>query len=156
MWTFRIASSLYDKAEDVINSIINNSDKNNELHLLLARVKYNKQQLEESEKWCLQAIKINKLDAEAHYLLATILFEQGRDKDAIASIKRSLFLEPDYVLAYYLLGNIFQMVGDINESKKNFDNALRSLSKLNHEDIIVESDGLTAGRLEEIIYSIKK
>jgi len=54
-----------------------------------------------------------------------------------------------------LLGNISTKMGKIKESKKHFKNALKSLAKYNSEEILAASDGLTVGRLEEIINSIQ-
>jgi chemotaxis protein methyltransferase CheR len=104
---------------------------------------------------CLQAIKLDKVDAGSHYLLATVFNEQGKIDEAINSINNTLFLEPDFALGHFFLGNISMNAKRKNESKKHFSNALKSLDKLKPDEIIAESEGLTAGRLVEIINSLK-
>lgn len=120
----------------------------------MARIKADKGKLEASEKLCFQAIKLDKVSAEAYYLLSTILSEQGKTKEAISSLNNTIFLDPDFVLGHFLLGNISLKTGKKTEQKKHFRNALRSLDKLKPEKILYELDGFTAGRLTEIINSI--
>jgi len=52
-----------------------------------------------------KAIAADKLDAGLHYLLATILQEQGAIEQAVAAFKRSLYLDQNFVLAHFALGN---------------------------------------------------
>ncbi len=152
-------AGLYNEVEKSVNKAIknNNQDCKSSI-LLLARVKANKGQLDESEKLCLHAINIDKVDAKAHYLLATVQSEQGKINEAIKSLNNTLFLEPDFALGHFLLGNILSNNGGggLNKSKQHYRNALKSLAKLKHDDILAESDGLTAGRLTHIINSLDK
>jgi chemotaxis protein methyltransferase CheR len=72
---------------------------------------------------------------------------------ALRSFKRALYLDPNFVLVHVALGNLTQQQGRFKESKKHFANALSLLGAYRHEDILPESDGMTAGRLREIIQS---
>jgi chemotaxis protein methyltransferase CheR len=100
-----------------------------------------------------QAIAADKLNAELHYLRAIILQEQGMVSEAIESLKRTLYLDPNMVLAHFRLGNLNLKQGKSKESRKYFNNALELLSQYNPDDIVPESDGFLAGRLMEIIRS---
>ena len=53
-----------------------------------------------------------------------------------------------------MLGNLKLKLGDIKGSKICFKNVLGILSSHNPEDVIEGSDGMTAGRLAEIIDSM--
>lgn len=145
----------FDEAEELTENVIYSNFKNkNPYILLLARIKANKGQLDESEKLCLEAISIDKVNAEAHYLHATILSEQGKVNEAINALNRTLFLDPDFALGHFLLGNISSNIGKKAEGKKHFNNALKSLAKLKHDEILAETDGLTVGSLSELINSV--
>ena len=124
--------------------------------MLLARIKANKGLLIESEKLCLDAILMDKVDAKAYYLLATVLSEQGKFDKALETLNKTLFLDPDFVLGHFLIGNIFLNENNKTESKKHFNNAIKCLVKLNQDEVLDESDGITAGRLKDIINSIKE
>ncbi len=144
----------YDKVEELTDSVINSNIKDRKPYILLmARIKANKGLLEESEKLCLQAIDLDKIDAESHFLHATILSEQGKVAEAVKSLNKTLFLDSDYALGHFLLGNITSNNGKKAESKKHFSNALKSLAKLNYDETLEEADGLTAGGLAELINS---
>lgn len=145
---------LYDEAENLIEENLEYETKNKkELILLLARIKANKGLLVESEKLCLRAIDSDKVDEEAYYLLATIQSELGKTNEAIESLNKTLFLNPDFSLGHFLLGNILMNQGNKAECKKHFKNTLSSLEKLKPDELIVESDGITVNRIKEIIKS---
>jgi len=96
-------------------------------------------------------IPIYKFNPGCYYLLALIFQEQGEIEEAISSLNRSIYLDPDYVLAHYTLGNIILRNGNFKKAEKHFDNALSILNRYKEEDILPDSDGVSAGRLIEII-----
>jgi chemotaxis protein methyltransferase CheR len=113
-------------------------------------------ELDEALALCEKAIAENKLDSGMHYLRAIILQEQNSEAEAIASIKRAIYLNPDFVLANFVLGNLLVRRGNRRGGKRYFENVLALLSKFGREEILPESDGLTAGRLREIVYATMK
>ena len=121
---------------------------------MMAKTKANLGKMKEAESWCLKGISINKLDPILHYLFATILQETGNDDKAIEELKMTIYLDPEFVLAYFLLGTLLSKKGDSVAGKKAFKNALISLSKYSNEDILPESDGISVVRFREIINSI--
>jgi len=122
---------------------------------LLARVHANQGKLSEALEWCEKAIASDKLNPGSHYLLATILQERGRFEEAAISLKRVLYLDQNFVLAHFALGNLTRLQGKLRESEKHFQNALSLLSAYRQENILPESEGITAGRLKEIITTME-
>lgn len=146
---------LFEKSEKIIHSIPEGEKTNNyNKLLLLARIYANKGKLVESEKLCLEAINIDKVNANAHYLYATILNEQGKNSEAVTSLNKALYLSPDFALGHFLLGNISLSNNNKTASKKHFENALKCLKKQKSDEQLDESDGITVGRLTAIIKSI--
>ncbi|HAZ02203.1 MAG: hypothetical protein A2W95_05490 [Bacteroidetes bacterium GWA2_40_14] len=125
-----------------------------EEQLALIRAYTNQGKLIEAINTCEKVIETNKTDPRSHYLYATILQENNRLDDAIASLKRAIYLNPDFVLAYYLLGNICKQQGNVITAKKYFEITSSILNKCNQDDILFESEGLTIGRFREIISTI--
>jgi chemotaxis protein methyltransferase CheR len=111
----------------------------------------NQGRLSEAAEWCRKAIAADKLDPGQHYLLAMIQQEQGQEEDAAQSLMRALYLAPDFVLAHYALGVLRQSQGQHTESQRHFNNALASLHAHPPDEILPEADGMSAGRLMEII-----
>lgn len=123
---------------------------------LLARSCANQGKLAEALEWCEKAVAAEKLNPGFHYLHATILQEQGQAEEAVIALKRALYLDQNFVLAHFSLGNVTRQQGRTKESDKHFNNAIRLLSGYSQEDILPESDGITAGRLLEIIASMNE
>lgn len=112
-------------------------------------------QLAEAIQWCEKAITANKLNPAAHYLLATIHQELGQSEIAMQSLMRTLYLEPDFVLAHFALGKLCLSQERRGEAERHFGNALSLLFPHPHDALLPGSDGLTAGRLTEIIASVR-
>lgn len=119
--------------------------------LAAARVLADQGRLAEALAACDQAIAGGKLNPAAHYLRASILQEQGCLREVRPALLRSLYLDPDCILAHFALGNLARNQGKMAEADRHFANALRLARRLCPEDILPESGGLTAGRVVEII-----
>jgi chemotaxis protein methyltransferase CheR len=119
----------------------------------VARDCANQGRLDEAIEWCHRAIATDKLNPAHHYLLATIQQELGLGEAAAQSLARALYLDPDFVLAHFALGNLRRAQGRRREARRHFDNALALLRAHPPGEILPESEGLTAGRLGEIIES---
>jgi chemotaxis protein methyltransferase CheR len=132
-----------------------NADGPDENSLLIARACANQGRLQEAIEWCEKAITADKLDPAGHYLLATIRQEQGQSRGAALSLLRALYLKPDFILAHFALGNLRLSQGRPREAERHFDHALARLHTRPQDEILPESDGLTAGRLGAIIASAR-
>jgi len=120
-----------------------------------ARTCANQGKLAEAIEWCEKAIASDKLDPGSHYLLATIQQEQGYADSAAQALKRALYLDPEFVLAHFALGNLCLSQGRHRDAERHFGNALALLQVRPHAEILPESEGLTAGRLIEIVMSVQ-
>ncbi len=119
--------------------------------ILLARTLANQGKLTDALHRCEQALGIEKLNSGYHYLYASILEEQGRLDEAVMALNKARYLDPDFVLAHFALGNLMQRLDRPKERKRYFRNTSELLSKYKPEEIIPESGGITAGRLTEIL-----
>lgn len=121
---------------------------------LLARALANQGNLADALGWCERWIAADKLDPAGHYLRAVVLLERGDAEQARASLQRAVYLQPDFVLAHFALGNLARSRGKFEEADRHFANALNLLRRYQPNEILAESDGLTAGRLTETITSM--
>lgn len=143
----------YAEAGEKIVTWLSKDEKDANAMALLARVYANQGKLAEALNWCEKAIAADKLNAGYYYLLSIIRQEQGQIEQAGISLKRALYLNQNFVLAHFALGNLVRRQGKFKQSKKHFENVLSLLSAYRPEDILPESEGLTAGRLMEIVQS---
>ncbi|MBI1940196.1 MAG: tetratricopeptide repeat protein [Acidobacteria bacterium] len=141
----------YVEAEEQILAWLSENSDDSKALALLARVCANQGRLREALEWCGKAIAAEKVNAGSHYLRATILLEQGLLEEAGASLKRALYADQNFVLAHFVLGNLARQQGKFREAQKHFENALSLLRAYGREQVLPESEGITAGRLAEII-----
>lgn len=118
---------------------------------LLARLYANEGRLDLADECCRRALAVDRLAPERHYLLAMIRQECGDARGAADALKRALFLDPDYILAHVALAGLAVAEGRKAEAKRCYRNALTLLVGLDPADTLAESDGLTVGRLIEIV-----
>lgn len=100
---------------------------------------------------CATAIQSDKLDPALHYLQATILQEMGRTDDAAAALKRAIYIDQDFVIAHFSLGYLLQHQEKHREAGKHLKKARLLLQSSAHEDVPPEAEGISAGRLIELI-----
>lgn len=125
-------------------------------HVDLARHYANMGMLPKAMKYCQKAISKDELNPALYFLQASILQEQGQIVEAITTLKKVLYLDHDFILAYFALGNLSATQGKSKEAEKCFQNALHLLEKIKKEDLLPGSGGMTAGGLAEIIHSIRR
>jgi chemotaxis protein methyltransferase CheR len=119
-----------------------------------ARSCANEGRLAEAIDWCEKAIAADRLNPAHYYLLATIRNEQGQVDAAAQSLTRALYLDADFALAHFALGNLRLSQGRGRDAERHFTNGLTVLRARAQDEVLPESDGLTAGRLAEIIASV--
>jgi chemotaxis protein methyltransferase CheR len=95
-----------------------------------------------------------RLDYRVHFLSALISDHAGYAGRASESLKRAIFLEKNFVVGHYYLGVICQREGEDGAAKRHFKNVLRLLDDLSPDVELEEAEGLTAGRLQEIVKSL--
>lgn len=162
------ALTLYDQGRyletvEILVTLLANKTSNpkgipldGEIIALITRAYANQGRLAEALEWCEKGIAGDKLIPGLHYLQATILQEQGKIDEAKISLKKALYINPDFMLAHFTLGNIARQEGKWKESEKHFRNAKTLLSARPQDEILPESEGMTAGRLSEIVNTMNK
>ncbi|WP_129125695.1 CheR family methyltransferase [Geomonas oryzae] len=126
-------------------------------HLALAARCYaNLGRYDEARELCERSIRLERLNPHSHYLLSMIREQAGDDEGAITSLKHALYLDHDYLLAYFALGNLFRKRGERQEAEQSFGNALRLLQRLDPNEAIPDTEGMTAGMLIHLIKGISR
>ena len=118
---------------------------------VLARTLANRGKLADAVAWSERWIAADKIDPAAHYLHAMVLQEMGESEAARHSLHRAIYLQPDFALAHFALGNLARAASRGSAANKHFANALHVLRGCPPDELLPESEGMTAGRLKEII-----
>jgi chemotaxis protein methyltransferase CheR len=154
-----LSASLYDQGryEEVVNTLLGSMDPeapNPRKFSLLANAFANLGKLEDALLWCDRWIDAAKLESAGYHLRAVVLQELGNTEQARVSLQQAIYLHPDFVLAHFALGNIARSEGKIAEATRHFANASHLLGNCQPNQVLPESGGLTAGRLNEMISSL--
>ena len=111
----------------------------------------NKGHLQEALSLCNEGIAEDKLDIGLYSLRASILQELDRHDDAISSLKQAIYLDPNFIMAHFALGNLFVRQNKSKNARMHFKNVLDLISNLENDDIIPESDGLSVKYIYDIV-----
>jgi chemotaxis protein methyltransferase CheR len=107
--------------------------------------------LAEALSLCNEAIASEKLAPGLYFLRASILQELDKSSEAIASLKQAIYIDPDYIMGHFTLGNLYNRQGNSRNAKRHFKNVLDLLEKSSNDDILPESEGLSVQYIREII-----
>ncbi|MEI6422506.1 MAG: CheR family methyltransferase [Lentisphaerota bacterium] len=121
---------------------------------LMARINANQGKLDHAVEWAEKAVAADKVNPGFYYLLATILEEQHHPADAVQALKRAIYLDSKFILAHFALGNIALQENGRKGAARHFLNAAALLTQMPKNKVLPESEGVTAGRLLEIIESM--
>jgi chemotaxis protein methyltransferase CheR len=117
------------------------------------RLLADKGHLEEALSICNDAIASDKLAPGLYFLRASILQEQYKSSEAVASLRQAIYIDPDYIMGHFTLGNLFIRQGNSTNAKRYFNNALELLKTISNDVILEESEGLSVKYIREIIFA---
>jgi chemotaxis protein methyltransferase CheR len=100
---------------------------------------------------CNEEIAKDKLAIGLYFIRASVFQELNQLEDAIASLKQAIYLDPDFIMGHFTLGNLFIGQGKPKQALKYFNNVIDLLNTLSNDDIIPESEGLSVMHIREII-----
>ncbi|MCG3147874.1 MAG: hypothetical protein PCFJNLEI_01315 [Verrucomicrobiae bacterium] len=121
----------------------------------LTRELANQGRLAEARALADKLVVAEKLNPVAQYLRAMIALEQGALPEAARALQRAVYLDHNFVIAHFALGNLARSAGRRKEAEKHFTNVLHLLDRYGQDDLLPESEGMTAGRLAEIVNSLR-
>ncbi len=103
-----------------------------------------------------EGIKQDKCHVILHYLKALVLGELNLLDEAISELNKIIYLDPNFVLAYFTLGNIAVTQERRQAARKYYSIVLALTNLYDENDILPGSEGsLTAASIRDIIHSKK-
>jgi chemotaxis protein methyltransferase CheR len=124
-----------------------------ELYWRMGRVLGNLGRYEEGLEWCRRGTALDKVNPHCYYIAALIQEEMGKNEDAFENLRRSLYVDKDFVLGHFSMANYHRWRRDERRAARSYRNVLKLLEdRPDGEEI--SGDGLTVGRLREIVTQI--
>ena len=134
-----------------LEKLATESPKDHRAPYLLAKIFASKVRFAEAERWIDVAIANRELVPEAHYLRGIVLQEQGRLDEALEAFRRSVFLDHTFALGHFAAAGIFGRTGQSGRAQKSLATVAELLSGKSSDQLLPEGDGLTVGRLMELV-----
>ncbi|MFH0968392.1 MAG: CheR family methyltransferase [Methanobacteriota archaeon] len=141
----------YAEAVRLLEDLVKEDPSHTRIIVLLVRAYASLGNFDLALKWCEQGIASDNLNPLLHYLHAIILEERGDVPAGLEALRRTLYLDPDFILAHIALGSSALKKGKGPEANRHFSNAKMLLERLSDDDLVPESGGLTAERLLEFL-----
>jgi chemotaxis protein methyltransferase CheR len=101
----------------------------------------------EAEKACRVAIEGSPLSVELHYLHALLLIELADSEQAVAALRRTLYLDGRLAIAHFTLGTLLARSGDRRGAERAFRNAEQVAAARPAAEEVPLSEGLAAAGL---------
>jgi chemotaxis methyl-accepting protein methylase len=67
------------------------------------------------------------LDADAHFVLGIVELEDGSPRAAVASLRRALYVDPDFGIAAFALACAYDSLGDHGAARRAYEQAVRTI-----------------------------
>lgn len=143
-------SADYPATESIALSMLGSAEGGARTWITYVRAVANQGRLHEAGELCARALELYPLDAELHYLHATLLVQAGWFVDASAAARRSIYLDRKLVMGHLLLGDALSRSGDAVAARIAFANVISLLSNVDPAAPIPAADGVPASRLRQI------
>lgn len=149
----------YNNAAAVLIKYIENNSKETykdisefpKPYYYLAKALANAGRLNSALEWCERGIEKSKLDPALYFLKSNLLQGLNKYMEAIETLKKTIYLDSDYIMAYFSLGNIYKKIDMINEAQRQYKKLLKILSQLDDNQIIKDSEGMRVDRIKNLV-----
>jgi chemotaxis protein methyltransferase CheR len=141
----------YQQCADQCLKIFHKTPDNVKNLLLLIKSYANIGKLEEAKTWSEKLLTTQKLSTDSYQFIATIFSELGEYVSAESALKKALYLDHNNVSALLAMGNVMKRQGKTQGASRSFENANEILEMMDHDAPIPGFEGLTAGRVKEML-----
>ncbi len=104
---------------------------------------------------CDRAIAADRLNEAHHYMRAVILRERGETEAAAAALKSALYLDPEFIMAHFTLGNLCVAQVRIQEALRHFAAAHGYASRLRPEESVAYAEGVNARHFLQLVTAVR-
>jgi chemotaxis protein methyltransferase CheR len=106
---------------------------------------------EDAQEWCSRAISLDRLALAAYYTLALVSQHRGDLDAAIDAMKKVVYIDRNNILGHFGLADLYHNKGQLPQALKSLDNARRLLGVRGEQELILDSGGITVGRLLQTV-----
>jgi len=100
---------------------------------------------------CRKGLMAQPLNAVLHFYQGLIAQAMKQPAEAEEAFRRSIYLDKSFAMAHYHLGLLLLANGRSGPGRRVLANAARIAAALSDDQVLAESDGLTAGDLRKVV-----
>lgn len=151
--TVRLASGNRIGLEPLIHDLLRDAPEHAEGLAALGRICADRGDWAEARGYCEQALRHDQLCAAAHYTLAQVQEYLGELEAALASYRRTSYLDYRFVAGIIGMANVWRQLGELSAARRAYRNALKLLQGLEPASYVDGFDHTTAAELIPVITS---
>lgn len=137
----------YEQAIELGLELVARGTRSASLFFLLARAFANRGRYDDATRYCREAIAVDALALDPHYLLGHIAEEIGNLEEAKRAYRNVLYLSPTSIAAYIHLADIHGREGAADRARTMRESAMALLERLEPSAVVPHADGATAREL---------
>lgn len=152
------ADALYAAHHDQMNdserslrTLLTSQPQDLAARLLLVYILASRHHLTEAHTHLDTILQIDPMQADAHYLRATLHLENSQLDQAQTALRAALYCQRDHPLATFLLGNLYYQAGDVTRAVRLWENAYRVVSALQPDSWFSDFSDMTAANFAGLI-----
>ncbi|MGH7830221.1 MAG: CheR family methyltransferase, partial [Candidatus Binatia bacterium] len=121
-----IANGDMDKALMRLAHLAEKNTQDARVCFLLGQIAADRHHVPEARHWLSRTLALDPLHLWAHYLLALLWLHEGSRDEALRSLKKAVYIDPNFALGHFYLGRIYKDQGRLEKARTNFS-AVKSL-----------------------------
>jgi chemotaxis protein methyltransferase CheR len=139
----------FTEATDLLRALPPESKADPDTQLLLGALLTNSGQLPEAEKVCQRLLKLDELNAGAHYLIALCREHAGDRNAAIEHDHAAVYLDSVFAMPHLHIGLIAKRSADVETAKRELGQALTLLAREDASRMLLFGGGFSREALAE-------
>jgi chemotaxis protein methyltransferase CheR len=139
------------QAERLLAELLAQQPQHAAAHTLLAYIFANRRALPEAHTHLDQALRIDALAADAHYLRGMLLMEDGKRDEARKALDAALYCRPTHPLALFMLGNLHAQAGELKRAHRVWEKVRSIVATLPSDKPVSDLSDLTASGLDALV-----
>lgn len=141
----------YDAADRILSDILEQNPAFAPAHVLIGSIFANRQALPEAHMHLDRALRLDSLQADAHYLRGLLHLELGKTDAAREALRAALYCKRGHTLAAMILGHLYAQSGENDRARRIWEEALHVLSGLAPDEPVSDISDITAGAASAFI-----
>jgi len=92
-----------------------------------------------------------RMQPQLHYLKSLVLSHNADAEGALQSLRRAIYCDPNFALAHYALGEMYEKRGELREARRHWNLAQNSISQLDPTASLPLDDELTIEMFKDLL-----